>query len=121
MAGLFSLLHVDGGAGDGHGGSSGTGSGSGGLDYGSGPVFVPLLGVLTSVFAWGTFAMPMKMDAVVKAELHPAIFQFYISIGIFLSSWLVLLVEPFAFTWWGLPGACAPNPIHGDSADCVLV
>jgi len=25
------------------------------------------------------------------------------SVGIMLSSWLVLAWEPFAFTWWGLP------------------
>jgi hypothetical protein len=31
------------------------------------------------------------------------IFQLYMSVGIMLSSWLVLVWEPFAFTWWGLP------------------
>lgn len=82
------------------GASSDSGSGSGTEDC---QVYVPLIGLLVSVFAWGTFAMPMKMEAVVRAELHPAIFQLYISIGIFASSWLVLAVEDFEFTWWGLP------------------
>jgi hypothetical protein len=98
MAGLFLASTLYGDGLDGSSSSSGSGSGETAV-----PLIVPLLGLLTSVFAWGTFAMPMKMKAVVKADLHPAIFQFYISIGLFLSSWLVLLVEDFAFTWWGLP------------------
>jgi hypothetical protein len=39
------------------------------------------------------------------------IYQLYMSVGIMLSSWLVLAWEPFAFTWWGLPAwvQCGPH------------
>lgn len=62
---------------------------------------VPILGTLVAILFWGTFAVPMKTKAVEDAKLHPFVFQFYMSVGIFLSSWLVLLIEPFAFTKWG--------------------
>lgn len=50
-----------------YGGGDGSASGSGDGDSAE-PAIVPLLGLLTAVFAWGTFAMPMKMAAVVKAD-----------------------------------------------------
>ena len=49
-------------------GSAGSSSGDGAA---GGDIFIPLLGLLVSVCTWGTFAIPMKMEAVVKVR-HPS-------------------------------------------------
>lgn len=62
---------------------------------------VPMAGAAVAILFWGTFAVPMKTKSVEDAKLNPFVFQLYMSVGIFLSSWLVLLVEPFAWTPYG--------------------
>jgi hypothetical protein len=50
------------------------------------------VGAAMSVVAWGTFAVPMKSRAVVRANLDPVVFQLYMSFGICLASGLLLLI-----------------------------
>jgi hypothetical protein len=59
------------------------------------------LAVLGSIVAWGLFAVPIKSKRVVEANIDPVVFQVYFSVAVFVSSWLVLAVVPFTFTWWG--------------------
>ena len=68
-------------------------------------LLVPLVGLLVAIVSWGTFAIPMKLPAVQAVELSPFVFQLYMSIGIMLSSWVVLIWEPWVFTLWSIPAA----------------
>lgn len=54
----------------------------------------PFLGALLAIVAWGSFTVPSKAEAVVAADLHPFWFQFYVSIGVTLSSFLLLFIQP---------------------------
>ena len=80
---------------------------SGGAQHGGhgSSVLVPCMGLVVCVVAWGTFAIPMKLKQVYDANLSPIIFQMYMSVGIMLSSWAVLLWEPWDFTFWAIPAA----------------
>eukprot|EP00929_Paragymnodinium_shiwhaense_P082780 TRINITY_DN43794_c0_g1_i1.p1 TRINITY_DN43794_c0_g1~~TRINITY_DN43794_c0_g1_i1.p1 ORF type:complete len:450 (+),score=82.28 TRINITY_DN43794_c0_g1_i1:133-1350(+) len=44
----------------------------------------------------------MKSKAVVEAQVHPLIYQAYKSFWVFATCWLVLLFEPFEFSYWGI-------------------
>ena len=48
---------------------------------------------LSAVFN-GSFASLFKFDGVAKKKLHPMLFQFYVSIGVFISS---VLCIPFLY------------------------
>eukprot|EP00670_Eutreptiella_braarudii_P008234 CAMPEP_0174312586 /NCGR_PEP_ID=MMETSP0810-20121108/4379_1 /TAXON_ID=73025 ORGANISM="Eutreptiella gymnastica-like, Strain CCMP1594" /NCGR_SAMPLE_ID=MMETSP0810 /ASSEMBLY_ACC=CAM_ASM_000659 /LENGTH=356 /DNA_ID=CAMNT_0015421009 /DNA_START=131 /DNA_END=1201 /DNA_ORIENTATION=- len=68
------------------------------------PTWVPLLAALSSIVVWGSFTVPLKSRAVVEADVHPLWFQLYMSLGVSLSSFAFLAVEPSApsdFTMWG--------------------
>jgi len=66
---------------------------------------------LGSAFFNGIFVAFMKIPSVAATKLHPVLFNGYVSLGVFLSSWLVvpffqLAGTSLAFTWFGfLAGA----------------
>lgn len=64
--------------------------------------WLPWLAVLGAWACFGSFAVPMKSQSVVDAQVHPIIFQTYKTFWTFASSSLVLLFWPFEFTWWGI-------------------
>jgi hypothetical protein len=54
----------------------------------------------------GSFVAFMKIPSVAAADLHPVLFNAYVSLGVFLSSWLVvpffgIVDASFGFTWYG--------------------
>eukprot|EP00929_Paragymnodinium_shiwhaense_P033076 TRINITY_DN18232_c0_g1_i2.p1 TRINITY_DN18232_c0_g1~~TRINITY_DN18232_c0_g1_i2.p1 ORF type:complete len:343 (+),score=57.87 TRINITY_DN18232_c0_g1_i2:86-1114(+) len=63
---------------------------------------LPWLAVLVAWLSFGSYAVPMKSKAVVDADVHPLIYQAYKSFWVFATCWLVLLIEPFEFSFWGL-------------------
>ena len=63
------------------------------------------LWVLGAVFFFGSFGLPVKTPAVQRANVDPVVFQCYYSLAVFVSSWLVLFIQPFAWTWYGIAGA----------------
>mmetsp|Transcript_3281 Transcript_3281/g.7885 ORF Transcript_3281/g.7885 Transcript_3281/m.7885 type:complete len:434 (+) Transcript_3281:207-1508(+) len=64
--------------------------------------WLPWLAVLGAWVCFGSFAVPMKSQAVMEAGVHPLIFQCYKTFWAFSSSFLVLFFQPFEFTWWGV-------------------
>ncbi|CAL6312118.1 unnamed protein product [Bathycoccus prasinos] len=61
--------------------------------------------VLASLF-FGSFAVPIKTRAIVKANVDPVAFQCYKSFACFLTSFLPLLFgTELKFTHWGILGA----------------
>ncbi|CAL6320997.1 unnamed protein product [Bathycoccus prasinos] len=61
--------------------------------------------VLASLF-FGSFAVPIKTRAIVKANVDPVAFQCYKSFACFLTSFLPLLFgTELKFTYWGILGA----------------
>jgi hypothetical protein len=63
--------------------------------------------VVIAIVAFGSFAVPIKFPAVRNADppIHPFVFQTYKSVWVFMTSWLILLVRPFSFTWLGCVSA----------------
>ena len=60
---------------------------------------------LASVLLFGSFAVPIKTPTMQQARVHPIVIQVYKSTACFFTSWLVLLVRDFKFSYWGLVGA----------------
>ena len=58
-----------------------------------------------SVLFFGSFGVPIKTPAVVKAQVDPVVFQCYKTTACFCTSWLALFFVDFKFTWWGVVGA----------------
>lgn len=62
------------------------------------------------VLAWlcfGSFAVPMKWPSVVQAQVSPLAYQSYKTFWVFVTTHLVLLVEPYEVSMWGLvSGLC---------------
>ena len=58
-----------------------------------------------AVILFGSFGVLVKIPPVEKANVDAVVFQCYYSLAVFLTSWLMLLVVPFTFTWWGTAGA----------------
>eukprot|EP00928_Gymnodinium_smaydae_P079169 TRINITY_DN63169_c0_g1_i1.p1 TRINITY_DN63169_c0_g1~~TRINITY_DN63169_c0_g1_i1.p1 ORF type:complete len:452 (+),score=71.44 TRINITY_DN63169_c0_g1_i1:149-1504(+) len=63
---------------------------------------LPWLGVLVAWLSFGSFAVPMKWPAVVDARVHPLVYQSYKTFWVFVTSYLVLLFQPYEFSVWGL-------------------
>jgi len=63
------------------------------------------IAVAGAILFFGSFALPIKLPSVQKARVDAMVFQCYYSLAVFCSMWLLLLIEPFAFTWWGTAGA----------------
>lgn len=53
---------------------------------------------LASTIFFGSFGVPIKSQAIVKAQVDPVIFQCYKTAACFCSSWLALLFVDFKFT-----------------------
>eukprot|EP00227_Mantoniella_beaufortii_P020739 CAMPEP_0197602254 /NCGR_PEP_ID=MMETSP1326-20131121/36855_1 /TAXON_ID=1155430 /ORGANISM="Genus nov. species nov., Strain RCC2288" /LENGTH=136 /DNA_ID=CAMNT_0043169585 /DNA_START=19 /DNA_END=425 /DNA_ORIENTATION=- len=60
---------------------------------------------LASTLFFGSFGVPIKSPAIVKAQVDPVIFQCYKTSACFCTCWLALLFVEFKFTWWGVVGA----------------
>ncbi|WZN66814.1 transmembrane protein TMEM144 [Chloropicon roscoffensis] len=60
---------------------------------------------LASVFLFGSFAVPIKTPAMQQARVHPIVIQCYKSTACFVTSFLVLLLRDFKFSYWGVLGA----------------
>jgi hypothetical protein len=58
------------------------------------------------VLSFGSFALPMKSPPVIaSSEVGPMGFQIYMSGTIVLTSFLVLITQPWSFTWFGTASA----------------
>ena len=65
----------------------------------------PLIGwlaVIIACLAFGSFAVPMKAEAVVKVHVHPLVFQSYKTFWVFITSFLTAFWYPVEFTPWGI-------------------
>ncbi|KAK9865045.1 hypothetical protein WJX84_010380 [Apatococcus fuscideae] len=63
------------------------------------------LGALWAVlaaFANGTFGVFSKARSVVEGQVHPIVFNWWVAVGVILSSAPFVFHEKFIFTWWGL-------------------
>jgi len=61
--------------------------------------------VLGTWIFWGTYPVPFKSPAAMKAGTDPFIFQCMKSTCVFLTAWIVLVWKDFSFTWWGFVGS----------------
>jgi len=65
-------------------------------------------GYITAILAvifFGSFNIPLKAERTQKAKPDPMIFQIYMNIAIFASSWLVLSYNDLVLTPWGVLSA----------------
>ncbi|QDZ24882.1 hypothetical protein HOP50_15g74250 [Chloropicon primus] len=60
---------------------------------------------LASILFFGSFAVPIKTPAMQQARVHPIIIQVYKSTACFTTSFFVLLLRDFKFSYWGVIGA----------------
>jgi hypothetical protein len=60
------------------------------------------LAVLMACACFGSFGVPIKHPSVLKADVHPLVFQSYKTLWVFITSWGVLLFRDLHFTWWGV-------------------
>ena len=60
---------------------------------------------LFSIVLFGSFAVPIKTPAMQQARVQPVIIQVYKSTACFVTSWFVLLLRDFKFSYWGVIGA----------------
>lgn len=63
------------------------------------------IAVVGAIICFGSFGLPIKLPSVQKAKVDAVVFQCYYSFAVFVSSWLVLFIESFAWTPWGILGA----------------
>jgi len=63
---------------------------------------LPWLSVLGAWICFGSFAVPMKWQSVVNAQVHPLIFQCYKTFWAFASAHLILFFQPYEFSYWGI-------------------
>jgi uncharacterized membrane protein len=55
-----------------------------------------------SIIAFGSFGVPIKSKAAKTCDIDPLCMQTYKTLMCLLTSWLVLLWEPFYYTPWGI-------------------
>ena len=58
-----------------------------------------------AILCFGSFGVFIKAPAVRKANVDPVVFQCYYSLAVFLTTWVLLIFDSFAFTWHGVGGA----------------
>jgi len=70
------------------------------------------LAVAASALAWGSFGVFTKTAAIREAKVDPMVIQCYMSVAIFLVSWLVAAIPGVgvSFTYWGVIGAAIWTP-----------
>jgi len=67
---------------------------------------VGYVAVSISIFAWGTFGVFMKTKKMQDISIDPMVFQLYMTVAIFITSFFVLIyTQKFLFTWYGVFGA----------------
>ena len=60
------------------------------------------LAVIVACLAFGSFAVPMKAETVVKVQVHPLVFQSYKTFWVLITSFLTAFWYPVEFTPWGI-------------------
>lgn len=56
---------------------------------------------IIAALSYGSFGVPIKHTA--HIDVHPLVLQSYKTLVVFLSCWLVVLLDVnVAFTWWGI-------------------
>mmetsp|Transcript_43156 Transcript_43156/g.99451 ORF Transcript_43156/g.99451 Transcript_43156/m.99451 type:complete len:417 (-) Transcript_43156:154-1404(-) len=63
---------------------------------------LPWLAVVACWICFGSFAVPMKWSPVLKANVHPLVYQTYKTFWTFVTAHLVLVYQPFKLSYWGL-------------------
>ena len=61
--------------------------------------YLGLIYAVGAIMGWGCYGLPLKYFKV--TDINPIILQFYFSVAIFLSSFLLLIKFPFYFTYLG--------------------
>jgi len=80
---------------------------------------VGYIAVSISILAWGSFGSLMKTKKLQEINVDPMVFQCYMTISIFLSSFFILIyTREFKFTWYGVFGAtlwtiCSVSSVYG--------
>jgi len=69
------------------------------------PSYYGYLAALCAIFMFGSFNIPLKSNRTQQANPDPMVFQIYMNVAIFLSSWLVLSYNPLYLTSWGILSA----------------
>jgi len=70
------------------------------------------IAVVIAALAWGSFGVFTKTEAIREAKVDPMIIQCYMSVAIFLVSWLAAVVPSVgvSITYWGVIGAAIWTP-----------
>jgi len=83
---------------------------------------VGYLVAILSAFFNGSFASPFNFPQVKRCALHPVLFQLYVSIGVFLSSWLALAFLKYNKSLTGADdGPSFPFPLLGMLGGALFV
>jgi len=69
------------------------------------PEYYGYLAAVCAIVAFGSFNIPLKSERVQRANADPMIFQIYMNIAIFITSWLVLSYNEMSLTVWGILSA----------------
>jgi hypothetical protein len=64
------------------------------------PDWLSFVFVAIVVSLWGSSGVPLKYKKLIDLKVEPIIIQFYISMTVFFTSWLVLIYTPFSFNYW---------------------
>ncbi|KAL0488335.1 10 TM domain-containing transmembrane protein [Acrasis kona] len=68
------------------------------------------IGVITAIIFYGSSAAPVKLRSVQESKVDPMVYQLYYSTAIFLANWLLLIYNPWTFSYHGILGACCWVP-----------
>uniref|UniRef100_A0A6U0ENB9 EF-hand domain-containing protein n=1 Tax=Helicotheca tamesis TaxID=374047 RepID=A0A6U0ENB9_9STRA len=60
------------------------------------------IAAIVAMVCFGTFGVPIKGDAANSVDIDPLVMQSYKTIMCFVTSWVVLPLEGFTFTPWGI-------------------
>jgi sodium--glutamate symport carrier gltS len=69
------------------------------------PLVSGIIVAIGAIVFMGSTNVPLKFPSVQKAKVEPFVFFFYYTIPIFSLSWLVLILEPLGWTWFGMMGS----------------
>ena len=82
--------------------------------------YLALLYAMLGGFFMGTYPVPIKNPQVLKAKVHPVVFQCYKSFFVFVTGFLFLIpralrpsndgTQVFEFSWWGVVSAAGWIP-----------
>ena len=60
------------------------------------------IAVFIACISFGSFAVPMKAESVIKVQVHPLVFQTYKTFWVFVTCWITAIWVPVEFTPWGI-------------------